>query len=530
MSPDALDSVELPSADHVLPLSVALPPVADGAAAFRELALQREVARLTAERNSLRATLATHGLVTGEGRTVVTPLHEQVYAARLAAKDKLISELYRSTSWRVTAPLRRVVSWLRRRPLTNPMAAIGATDGPLFAVSSNLAAYPGFEHITRRHPEQNSQGCLLIVADHLPLFDQESEGLRLRTLVGLVAALGWTVTFGSHCPEAGPGVLATARGRARYEQGLRDVGVTTFVYGLDGIRVWLQRAGGSIRFAMVSFPAVASDVIPLVRTYCPWARVVFDTVDLHFLRVGREAELHGTPRLREEARRLRQMELACVAMADVTLAISEAERAILLDLMPQAVVETMPNIFIGPHHPPPGPQARSGLLFVGGFWHKPDADAVLWFVAEIWPVLRQQNPDLRFCIAGSNPTDAVRELDGRDGIEVLGYVPDLTSCFDRARVFVAPLRFGAGMMGRVGQSMICGLPVVATVIGAEGLGAEDGEHLLVAHTAEAFAAQVRRLLDDDDSWTRIQAEGRALIEATLSEAAVAPRVAALFHV
>jgi glycosyltransferase involved in cell wall biosynthesis len=167
---------------------------------------------------------------------------------------------------------------------------------------------------------------------------------------------------------------------------------------------------------------------------------------------------------------------------------------------------------------------------VGGFWHKPNTDAVLWFVRDIWPILRRQNPGLRFCIAGSNPSDPVRELDGRDGIEVLGFVPDLTPFFDRARVFVAPLRFGAGMKGKVGQSMMSGLPVVATAIGAEGLGAEDGEHLLVAETPAAFAAQVMTLLDDDAAWTRIQAEARALIEATLSEAAVAPRVAALFHV
>jgi glycosyltransferase involved in cell wall biosynthesis len=155
---------------------------------------------------------------------------------------------------------------------------------------------------------------------------------------------------------------------------------------------------------------------------------------------------------------------------------------------------------------------------------------VLWFVEHVWPRIRARAPDVVFRIAGSDPTPEVVALGRLPGIEVLGYVPDLTPHFDAARVFVAPLRFGAGMKGKVGQSLVNGLPIVATAIGAEGMSLVDGEHLLVADAAANFAECVLSLLDDDELWGRLQRQGRALIGQTLSEAVVARRLEALFRV
>jgi hypothetical protein len=258
--------------------------------------------------------------------------------------------------------------------------------------------------------------------------------------------------------------------------------------------------------------------------------VLYDTVDLHFLRMERQAALTGSLPLQRDAQAMRELELACLRSADVTLAISEPERQLLLDLVPEVVVETLPNVFMTPKAPPPGIIGRQGLLFLGGFWHQPNADAVLWFADQILPLIRAEVPEVVFRIAGSNPTREVVALGDRPGIEVLGYVPDLTPILDAARVFVAPLRFGAGMKGKVGQAMISGLPVVATGIGAEGMGVEDGRHLLVADEPQDFADRVVTLLREDALWQRLQEQGRALIEATLSEAAIAERLARLFHV
>jgi glycosyltransferase involved in cell wall biosynthesis len=148
-------------------------------------------------------------------------------------------------------------------------------------------------------------------------------------------------------------------------------------------------------------------------------------------------------------------------------------------------------------------------------------------VNEIWPLILRQQADLEFCIAGSNAPAEVLALSGRRGVQVVGYVPDLTQLFDRSRVFVAPLRFGAGVKGKVGESMAHGLPVVTTSIGAEGMSLRDGEHLLVADEPEVFADAVLRLIRDDALWTRLQANGRKFVEEMQSMGAVRAKLAKL---
>ena len=195
-------------------------------------------------------------------------LHAQLLA-RIAAKDAVIRALYASTSWSITAPIRALADLLRR---TQPAAlerVIAATDQ--LPAAPPMPELPGAAsvRITRGRPRPGSLGEVLVVADHLPLFDQQSGGLRLQTLIGMIGELGWTITFGSFWPETGPGILATEEGRGRYETALRAAGVTDFAYGLEGIRQCLQEAGGRVRFALISFPTVAHEVMPLVRSYCP---------------------------------------------------------------------------------------------------------------------------------------------------------------------------------------------------------------------------------------------------------------------
>ena len=150
-----------------------------------------------------------------------------------------------------------------------------------------------------------------------------------------------------------------------------------------------------------------------------------------------------------------------------------------------------------------------------------------WFVERIFPSIREAVPDVTFSIAGANPDAEVLALGSRPGIEVLGYVPDLTSVFDSHRVFVAPLRYGAGMIGKVGQSMSLGLPVVTTPIGAEGMKLNNQTQVLIASDEQAFAAQVLRLLSDDELWLRLSVAGRKHIERTLSVDVVRSRLEAV---
>jgi glycosyltransferase involved in cell wall biosynthesis len=527
---------------------------------IREAVLRREIAQLIRDRNRLADQVAALGqqiqALGGQPKLPVKPLpvapgfvdSVELRGLResVVAKDALITAMFHSTSWRLTAPLRRLSSKLGRGANTDLRSAIARTnrsvdpeavigvvtpDGPETAVHSPLPE-PAFALASRvrRVPVAGNRGVVLVVADYLPLHDQQSGGLRLKTLVGLIIGLGWDVVFCSYlAAESSPGPLSTPDGIARYETTLRELGVSRFVYGIEPLRAFLAKAGGGVRHALVSFPNVAIELVPIIRLHCPWTRVIFDTVDFHYLRMSREATLRQDAVLQQEAEAMLVLELACVRMADVTLAVTPEERLSLLTFAPDSVVEVLPNVFGQPAEPP-GVAGRRDILFVGGFWHKPNGDAVSWFVETIWPRLRAELPDLNFRIVGANPTEEILALNRQPGIEVLGYVPDLTQYQDAARVFVAPLRYGAGMKGKVGQSLAHGLPVVATPVGAEGMGLEDGIHLLVAEDPEAFAAQVLRLLRDDELWNRLQTEGRSLIEATLSERVVAARLDGLLRV
>jgi glycosyltransferase involved in cell wall biosynthesis len=112
-------------------------------------------------------------------------------------------------------------------------------------------------------------------------------------------------------------------------------------------------------------------------------------------------------------------------------------------------------------------------------------------------------------------------------VDPVGFVPEVEPYFDRARIFVAPLRHGAGMKGKVGQSLSFGLPVVTTSVGAEGMGLVDGENALVSDEPEGFAERILRLYDNQELWTRLSAAGRDVIVSRFSEEAMRPQVLAL---
>ncbi|HTL13994.1 MAG TPA: glycosyltransferase family 4 protein, partial [Thermomonas sp.] len=225
-------------------------------------------------------------------------------------------------------------------------------------------------------------------------------------------------------------------------------------------------------------------------------------------RERRAAELAGDRAARRAAEATRARELALVAAADVTFVVSEAERALLAADAPGADARVLSNLHA---LPPPGPgrAGREGLLFVGGFRHPPNVDAVRWFAREVFPLARAALPGLAFhCIGGDLPAE-VRELAGIDGVHVHGHVPDLGPWLDGCVVSVAPLRYGAGVKGKVNQAMAHGLPVVATTPAVEGMHLRDGEDVLVADAPRAFADALVRLHEDAALWRRLAEGGRA---------------------
>jgi glycosyltransferase involved in cell wall biosynthesis len=379
------------------------------------------------------------------------------------------------------------------------------------------------ESVARFSLLQSNAGkrLILVAADIPPMFDQQSGALRLYTMMRILFEAGWRLMFASEATCADfEEVAGSAVNRERYESRLREIGVEKIAYGREKINALLEAEGSNIRWALLSFPNVAHNLIPRIKVHAPWASIIYDMVDFHYIRMTREADLKSDDVMRSSALQMRKIEIANAGTSDVTIAVSEDERQAVLKLDPSVVVKVVPNIFEIPADSDPELASRKNLFFVGGFAHVPNIDAVHWFVEQVWRLIHQQQPNLKFVIAGSAPSQEVLNLAKRPGVEVVGFVEDLMPLFRRARVFVAPLRYGAGVKGKVGQSMAQGLPVVATRVAAEGMNAVDGKHLLVADEPAAFAAAVMRLLDDDTLWLQLRANGKELIRQTQSIEAV----------
>lgn len=340
-----------------------------------------------------------------------------------------------------------------------------------------------------------------VVDVYVPTPDRESGSLRLVNLFTLLRELGFKVTFAATNLEAPEPYVANLQRQGVeviYQPYTKSISRHLKSRGIDYDLVILSRADAAIK------------VIGPARRLCPKARLVFDTVDLHFLRERRLAELTGDPRTKSLADRRRREELGLISKADATLVVSAIEKELLAQEAPGADVRILSNI-----HRLPGLRygytERHDIFFIGSFSHPPNKDAVLWFSREILPLILAQEPEVIFFVIGADPPAEVREL-ASQSLRVLGHVPDVRPYFDGCRLSVAPLRYGAGVKGKINQSLAHGLPVVGTSQAIEGMFLADGHSVLLANEPSEFAAAVLRLYRDPKLWERLSSNGLAVMK------------------
>ncbi len=350
------------------------------------------------------------------------------------------------------------------------------------------------EHRCKRH--------VLVIDATTPTPDQDSGSVRLVNILKVLRAEGCAVTF-----------FADNRAFVEgYTEPLQQLGVEVLwhPYLADPVR-WFADNGARFDLVFVSRHYIASSYVGLIRTHAPQARFAFDTVDLHYLREQRAAELSDRDDLRRAAADTRARELALIREADVALVVSPVEQELLARDAPGARVDVLSNV-----HEVFGCRRdydeRADLMFVGGFQHPPNIDAATWFAEAIFPLVRAELSDVRFHIIGSRAPDPVVALGELPGVVFHGFVEDLEPLLDGIRIAVAPLRYGAGVKGKVNMSMSYGQPVVATPIAVEGMHLEAGRDVLVAATPEQFAAEVVRLYRDATLWHTLSAAGLVNVE------------------
>ncbi len=349
-----------------------------------------------------------------------------------------------------------------------------------------------------------SRPRILIVDAWIPAHDRDAGSLRMTWIARLLTQLGVDVTLWA---TGGPE-------RREYADALRRDGIEVWL-GFSGFH-YIERRANLWDIVMVSRPDVGAEVLYTIREHCSRAPLVYDTVDVHHVRMMREAAVTGeVPATFEEIRYYE--ELMCTA-ADVVVTVSDADaqhlRAMLGTLSPEFIV--LPIVQEPWPHSAPGFDERDGLLFIGGYRHVPNQDAARWFAHEVWPAMA--SPALPVTLLGDEPTDEVLALSSSHGFDVPGFRDDVTADFDAARVFICPLRFGSGVKGKILHALAAGLPVVTTSVGLEGMTLEPGVDVLVADTPAEFADAVNRLHADSTRWEGLSARGRAAAQAWSPEA------------
>ncbi|MTW20308.1 glycosyltransferase [Allochromatium palmeri] len=333
--------------------------------------------------------------------------------------------------------------------------------------------------------------------------DQDSGSLRMFNLLETFLALGWHVGFAPSNLE-----YVEPYGSALQRRGVEVLAAP----GIESIHAHLQARGDEYDLVILSRANVASQFLDTVRHYAPQAEVWFDTVDLHFLREQREAELKKDPAAVKRAARRRQQELDLIARTDLTLVVSPIERELLAREAPEARLEILSNIH-DTHPTPAGFDERDAIVFIGGFNHDPNVDAVRYYVKEILPLVEAELGQVPTFIIGSRPPETIQALDDPSrGLCITGYVENVTPYFERARLSIAPLRYGAGVKGKINMSMAYGVPVVATPCAAEGMSLSAETDILIGEDAAAFAAAVIRLYREPSLWEHLARAGLDNIE------------------
>jgi glycosyltransferase involved in cell wall biosynthesis len=312
-----------------------------------------------------------------------------------------------------------------------------------------------------------------------------------------------------------------------YVGNLQRAGVEVLFHPyVSSVEALVEERGPEFDVIVLARYYIAGGLVDAVRKHAPQALVVLDTHDLHYLRTRRLATLEDSKALAQSAASIYRQEIDCIRRVDVTWVVSPVEKEVLAQEVPQARVIVQTNIHDALDTVPPF-EEREGLLFVGGFRHPPNVDAILFYARQVAPHLRELLPGVKTWVVGSNAPQAVLALASPD-IEVVGFVPEVEPWLARARLSVSPLRYGAGVKGKINQAMAHGVPVVATSPSVEGMQLVAGEEVLVADDPRAFAEAIARAYTDRETWQRLSRAGLGNVHRYFSRDVAREAIAATF--
>ncbi|MDG6772819.1 glycosyltransferase [Thiomicrorhabdus sp. ZW0627] len=365
---------------------------------------------------------------------------------------------------------------------------------------------------------------LLIIGYVWPEPKSSAAGTRMMQLIELFQRHDWQITFAS------PAALGEHR---------EDLNTL----GIDEQPIELNSASFDVFVSQLQPDTVVFDRFMMeeqfgwrVEKHCPNALRILNTEDLHSLREARQQRLKNLLKKENEDlsplwdntaetlfdimadNDLTQREVASIFRSDLTLMISEFETRLLQQAfqVSPSLLFTLPFLYDSDRLPEmPDDTQRQHFVFIGNFRHAPNWDAVLWLKTAIWPKIRQALPQAELHVYGAYPAKKVTDLNNpKQGFLVKGWAEDALLVLSQARVCLAPLRFGAGIKGKLAEAMLCGTPSITTPIGAEAMLPQDASRSdwpgLIATDEDAIAEAAIELYQNQTLWQKAQSKGKSL--------------------
>lgn len=355
----------------------------------------------------------------------------------------------------------------------------------------------------------------LVIDDGVPDPARDAGSAAIVSHMQALLGLGYQVGFVA--------ALGLAQGEGAASRALTGMGVTCWhLPWAASVEEVLRRDGAGLDLVYLHRYGPMQRCGALARHWAPQARLVYSLADLHWLRAAREhALLTGDAALPPEIAALRHAELTGILAADAVITHSSHEAALLAADAPDAAVHLLPWA-IAPRPVTTPFAARDAVAFVGSYGHAPNLDAAHTLLTEVMPLVWAEAPGIPLLLAGSDLPATLRTAAAAapGPVEVLGHVPDLAALWERCRLSAAPLRYGAGLKGKVLDSLAAGLPCLCSETAAEGMDLPAALTPLVTATPAAMAAAILRLHPDEAACTTLGRVGLDWVEDRFSTARI----------
>jgi len=367
--------------------------------------------------------------------------------------------------------------------------------------------FPNAEHIFWARDRSRNKKTIVVVDHYVPHFDKDAGGRATYYYLKLFVSMGFHVIFiGDNFFKHEP-----------YTSNLQSMGIEVLYgdYYSKNIDKWIKNNGAYIDYVYLNRPHISIKYMDIFRRSTS-AKMIYFGHDLHYLREMRNYELTGNTSLLKSSEEWKKTEFSLFDNADVIHVVGSYEQELLQNEFPDKPVRNIPLFpYESSYHPTDklnGFDCRKDLLFVGGFNHTPNYDGIIWFLDEIFASIKQSIPSIKLYIVGSNPPEDLKARSNEDVI-ITGFVSDeeLERYYNQSRLVVVPLRYGAGVKGKVVEAMYYQVPVVTTSIGSEGL-EESEKVMMIANDAQHFADSVIQLYQDEMMWNACSRESVQYVE------------------